>query len=100
LAQKLAQLAGKDGRLGHNIATLMNQAVNQMKNAAQSLKGGQPGQGFTQAREGGYGLNTVASKLEKLAGGELQHTDTAAEEYPREYESVIKEYLKRLSHQE
>jgi hypothetical protein len=100
LSQKLAKLAGKDVRLGHNLSKSMSQAVSQIKSAAQSLKGGMPGQGVSQAKEGGYGLNTVASKLEKIVETDKQLTDTSSEDFPKEYETAIRDYLKRLSHQE
>jgi len=100
LAQKLEKLAGKDMRLGHSLIQTMNQAAGKMKAAAQSLKGGQPREGAGLAREGGYGLNTVASMLAKILEQEKDLTDTSAEDYPREYETAIREYLRRLSHQE
>lgn len=100
LAQKLDKLAGKDKRLGHNVSKVMSKAVGQMSASAKSLKGGLPGKGFSQAQEGGYGLNTVTAMLQKLLELEQQLTDTSAEDFPKEYEAAIQEYLKRLSHQE
>jgi hypothetical protein len=38
--------------------------------------------------------------LAKILEQEKDLTDTSAEDYPREYETAIREYLRRLSHQE
>jgi hypothetical protein len=100
LAEKLGKLAGKDTRLGHNATKAMNEAPPRMKAAAQAWRMGNRRQGYNYGQETYYSLNVLASILEKILEKDGKLADTSAEDYPKEYDAAIKEYLRRLSYQE
>ena len=99
LAEKLQKLAGKDIRLGHNAARKAAQAAGQMGAAAQSLRQGNFGAAGTEGGQSLLDLDKVIAALERLLNGQPNLTDVASEDFPKEYEALISEYLRKLSHE-
>jgi molecular chaperone GrpE (heat shock protein) len=99
LAAKLRELSGKDPRISHRFAEAMQQAAREMDQAAESWR--------TKVRQaanshGAYalsGLSEVMQGLQQLLD-QPKPSDMAFEEYPKAYEEIIAEYLKRLSYAE
>jgi hypothetical protein len=100
LAEKLQRLAGKDRRVGHNTGQNARQAAGKMEAAAESLKEGNFGAAGAQGMQGERALDQVIAQLERLLKTEVDLTDVASEEAPKEYEALISEYLKKLSYAE
>ncbi len=100
LAEKLEKLANKDMRLGHNAARKAAQAAGQMGAAAQSLRQGNVGAAGTEGGQSLSNLDKVIAALERLLKGQPNLADVAAEDFPKGYESLISEYLRKLSHAE
>ncbi len=71
-----------------------------MSAAAQALRSGNRQGGFAYGKDTYYTLNTVISMLQKILEAEGHLADISSEEYPKEYDQAIREYLKRLSYQE
>ena len=77
----------------------VHDVVNQnMAAAAQSLKQGDFGSAGVNGLQGGAELGEVIAQLEKVVKGRTEMTDVASEDFPKEYEALIAEYLKKLSH--
>ena len=100
LAAKLRELAGKDPRVGNrysrdmrDIAANLNKATDYAVNRDFSSAGLQGGYGLS-------GLTKLISALEILYQDNPQATDLAEEEYPKEFEAQIANYLKRLSYEQ
>jgi len=100
LAERLAKLAGKDVRLGHNVTRTMNSAPPRMSSAAQALRSGNRHGAYAYGKDTYYTLNTVISMLQKILELEGHLADISNEEYPKEYDQAIRDYLKRLSYQQ
>ncbi len=97
LAAKLEKLAGKDTRLGHNAARQASKAAGQMGAAGQSLRQGNLGAAGTEGGQSLLSLDKVIAALQRLDQPNL--TDVATEDFPKEYEALISEYLRKLSHE-
>src|SRR5205085_5271501 len=100
LAQELEKLAAKDSRLSHNAARKASQAAGQMGAAAQALRQGNRGAAGTEGGQGLQNLDKVIAALEGLAKDQPNLRDVATEDFPKEYEALISEYLRKLSHTE
>jgi hypothetical protein len=100
LAQKLARLAGKDQRLGHNAGQNANVAGHKIATAAQELKRGNFGAAGVNGLQGEAALAKVVTELQHIAREKPEWTDVANEEAPKQYEPLISEYFKQLSHAE
>jgi hypothetical protein len=100
LAEKLQRLAGKDRRVGHGTGQNARQAAGKMEAAAESLKQGNFGAAGVQGMQGERALDQVIAQLERLLKTEVDLTDVASEDAPKEYEGLISEYLKKLSYAE
>jgi hypothetical protein len=98
LAEKLQRLSGKDTRLGHNAGKNANAAAQKMGAAAQALKQGHFGMAGINGFQGELGLKRVIAQLERILKDQPETSDVASEEFPKEYEAVISEYLKKLSY--
>lgn len=99
LAAKLRELAGKDPRISHRFAEAMQQAAREMDRAAESWRA----KLFQAASShGGYGLSGLSEVMQGLQQllDQPKPSDMAFEEYPKAYEEIIAEYLKRLSYAE
>jgi hypothetical protein len=98
LAQKLADLAGKDARVTFRYSEMVMQTSDLWSQASRSLANDQ-----TRAA-GEYGalgislMRKVLSALEVIYGDDSPVGEFAAEDYPKEFEAQIADYLKRLSY--
>lgn len=99
LAEKLEKLAGKDTRLGHNAGQKAGQAAGQMATAARAFRQGNFAVAGTAGAQGRLQLDKAAALLERLLKDQPNRTDVAAEDFPKEYEALISEYLKKLSYE-
>ncbi|MEW6161161.1 MAG: hypothetical protein AB1813_27340, partial [Verrucomicrobiota bacterium] len=100
LAERLQRLAGKDVRLGHNTGQGAAQASAKMAAAAQAARQGNFGSAGMHGFQGELALRKLIAQLERILSGRPELSDVASEEFPKEYEAFIAEYLKKLSHAE
>ena len=68
--------------------------------AAQLLRQGNKGGAGTEGGQGLLDLDKVIAALERVFKDQPNRTDVAAEDFPKEYEALISEYLRKLSHAE
>lgn len=100
LAERLQRLAGKDQRVGHNLGNNAARAAAKMAAAGQALGQGNSGAAGEHGFQGELALRNVVDQLERMLKNQPEPTDIAHEDSPKEYDSLISEYLKRLSHAE
>jgi len=98
LAEHLQRLGGKDKRLGHNLGNGAGRASGKMAAAAQAMAQGRFGAAGEHGFQGELALRNVIDQLERLLKNQPEPTDIAHEDSPKEYDALISEYLKRLSH--
>ena len=100
LAAKLRELAGKDPRVGNRYSRDMRDIAANLNKATEYAVNRDF---FSAGLQGGYGLSGLTkliSALEILYQDNPQATDLAEEEYPKEFEAQIANYLKRLSYEQ
>ena len=98
LAVRLRELSGKDPRLGFNISRRM-ETVSQQQAAAAGQIARRDGASAAQSADAALsGLNGTITQLEQLLDNQTKATDMATEDYPKEFEPLISEYLRRLSY--
>ena len=100
LAEMLRRLAGHNSRLGHNARNNASRAASSMAQAGKAMGQGNSGQAAEQGFEGEVALRGVISQLERFLKNQPDPSDIAHEDYPKAYEALISEYLKKLSHSE
>ena len=100
LADKLQKLARMDNRLPHNAAEKASQAAGQMGAASKALRQGNVGAAGTEGGQSLLTLDKVIAALERLVKDQPNLTDVATEDYPKEYEGLIADYLRKLSHEQ
>jgi hypothetical protein len=100
LADKLQRLAGKDSRLGHGAAKKMGEAAEKLDQAAQAAQSGDAQTSGTKGLQGDAAMNSAIAMLERILANRPELRDVAKEDFPREYEAEIAEYLKKLSYAE
>ena len=100
LAERLQRLAGKDNRLGHNLGGGAARAASKIAAAGQAMGQGNAGAAGEHGFQGELALRNVIDQLERLLKNEPAPTDIAHEDCPKEYDALISEYLKKLSHAE
>lgn len=100
LAEKLARLAGKESRLGHNAAKKMSEAAGKMRAAADAMGRGDMRTAGTRGMQGEASLESAIGLLERMLTHRPERTDVSQEDFPKEYETAISEYLKTLSREE
>ena len=100
LAARLQRLAGKDSRLGHNAGSGASRAASKIAAAAQAMKQGSFGPAGEHGFQGELALRSVIDQLERILQNRPDPSDVASEDFPKEYEALISEYLKKLSHAE
>ena len=100
LAEKLRRMASRNSRLGHNAGNDASQAASKMAAAGQAMGQGNLGLAGQQAVEGEVALHGVIARLERLLKNQPEPSDIANEDFPKAYEALISEYLKKLSHAE
>ena len=100
LADRLNRLAGKASRQGAKAGQQMGEAAGKMAVAAKAMKGGdRPGAGSA-SNQGSAAMGSAIALLESLIQGKPDLGDVVSEEAPAQYESVISDYFRRLSHAE
>ncbi len=100
LAEKLARIAGKDSRLGQGAAKKMSEAAEKLRAAAESAQSGDAQKAGTQGAQGDAALKVTIALLERILENRPELGNVANEDFPKEYEGVISEYLKKLSYAE
>ncbi len=100
LADRLQRLAGKDKRLGHNLGAGAGKAAAKMAAAGQAMGQGLAGAAGEHGFQGELALRNVVDQLERLLKNQPDPSDIAHEDSPKEYDALISEYLKKLSHAE
>lgn len=100
LAEKLGRLAGKDARLGHSAGKKMKEAAAKMGAAAQAMGLGDMQKAGTQGAEGAASIESAIALLEAVVNNRPGRTDVSKEDFPKEYETAIADYLKKLSYEE
>ncbi|HTL18479.1 MAG TPA: DUF4175 family protein [Patescibacteria group bacterium] len=100
LGERLARLAGKDKRLGHNAGNGAKKAAAKMAAAGQAMNQGRADAAGEHGFQGELAMRNVIDQLERLLKNQPEPTDIAHEDAPKEYDILISEYLKKLSHAE
>ena len=100
LAERLQRLAGSDKRLGHNLGNGAGRAATKMAAAGKAMGQGNFGAAGEHGFQGELAMRNVVDQLERLIKNQPEATDIAHEDAPKEYDTLISEYLKRLSHAE
>lgn len=100
LQKKLSELAGKDGRISHSQSATVGRARSAMVQAAQEVKSGKTTAAVNSGQNSVMELGNAIGALELLYKHEASTADVSDEEYPKQFESAVSEYFKRLSHQE
>jgi hypothetical protein len=98
LAEKLRELSGKDPRVGLGLSRGMRDVSAHLANAAHQIARGHSTSALQSAGFGLSGLSGLITELEQLLDDNPKATDMATEEYPKEFEPLIAEYLRRLSY--
>jgi hypothetical protein len=98
LAEKLRELSGKDPRVGLGLSRGMKQVSAHLGRAANQIARGHSTSAMQSAGFGLSGLSGIITDLEQLLDDNPKATDMATEEYPKEFEPLISEYLRRLSY--
>jgi len=98
LAEKLRELSGKDPRVGLGLSHGMKQVSAHLGRAANQIARGRSTSALQSVGFGLSGLSGIITDLEQLLDDNPKATDMTAEEYPKEFEPLISEYLRRLSY--
>ncbi len=98
LAASLRDLSGKDPRLGFDISRQMEDVSKQQATAAGQIARGDGASAVQSADAALSGLHGTITQLEQLLDDQPKATDMATEDYPKEFEPLISEYLRRLSY--
>src|SRR5262249_40169337 len=98
LSQKLRELSGKDPRVGIALSQGMRAVSRHINLAAEHMAHGNRSSAIESVGVGLSSLDGLIHELELLLGDNPKPTDIAKEEYPKEFEPLISEYLHRLSY--
>jgi Domain of unknown function (DUF4175) len=98
LAEKLRELSGKDPRVGLGLSHNMRDVARHLAHAANGIARRSPSSALQASGFGLSGLSGVITEMELLLDDNPRATDMATEEYPKEFEPLISEYLRRLSY--
>jgi hypothetical protein len=102
LSSRIRELSVRDPRIGHRYSENMGQASESMRAAADAANRGNLTSAGAYGNTSWHGVSSVIAGLEKLLQAELLSggADVAAEEFPKEFETPISEYFRRLSYEE
>jgi hypothetical protein len=100
LARQLQRLAAKDKHVGNHAGQNAKLAGEKMATASQDMKQGRFGAAGVNGFEGELALRQVVAQLERVLKERPELTDASSEEAPKEYDTLISEYFKKLSHAE
>jgi hypothetical protein len=98
LAEKLRELSGKDPRVGLGLSHGMRNVSTHLAHAANQIARGRSMSALQSAGFGLSGLSGIITDLEQLIDDNPKATDMATEDYPKEFEPLISQYLRRLSY--
>ncbi|MHC1767759.1 MAG: DUF4175 family protein [Verrucomicrobiia bacterium] len=100
LAAKLEKLVGKDARVTTKAGQNARVGSHKIANALDEIRKGRFGAAGVYGFQGELALREVVAQLQRAVRARPELTDIASEEAPKEFEGLISEYLKRLSHAE
>ena len=100
LADKLAQLARRDVRVSNHYSSQVRRAAENLGGAGSRLRKSDRGAAMLSSARALHDVGDVVSALEKLLRLDSRGTDLATEEYPKEFETIIADYFRKLSHEE
>ena len=98
LAVRLRELSGRDPRIRSGISRQMENVSQQQATAAGQIARGNGDSAAQSADAALSGLNGTITELEQLLDDKAKATDMSTEDYPKEFEPLISEYLRRLSY--
>jgi hypothetical protein len=98
LAERLRELSGKDPRVGPGLAARMRDVSRHLATAAGHAAQRRSNSALQSAGFGLSGLAEVIAQLQQLLDDNPKATDMTTEEYPKEFEPLISEYLRQLSY--
>lgn len=98
LVAKLEKLAGKDARVSTKAGQNARVGSHKIANALDEIRKGRFGAAGVYGFQGELALREVVAQLQRAVRARPELTDIASEEAPKEFEGLISEYLKRLSH--
>lgn len=98
LSEKLRELSGKDPRVGLAPSRNMRAVSRHLSLAAENMKHGNRSSANEAVGVGLSSLDQLIHELEQLLSDNPRPTDIANEEYPKEFEPLISEYMRRLSY--
>jgi hypothetical protein len=100
LADRLKRLGNQDKRVGHNAGNAANRAATKMAAAGKAMAQGTADAAGEHGFQGELAMRNVVDQLERVLKNQPDPTDIAHEDAPKEYDALISEYLKKLSHAE
>lgn len=98
LSRKLAELSGKNPRVSFRYSGMVQRTSELWTEAGKSLRAGDARAADAQGNAGISILRDALNSLEVIYSETTPVSDTAAEEYPKDFEAQITEYLRRLSY--
>ena len=98
LADRLKRLGNQDKRVGHNVGNAATRAAMKMAAAGKAMAQGTAAAAGEHGFQGEIAMRNVVDQLERLLKNQPDPTDIAHEDAPKEYDTLISEYLKKLSH--
>ena len=99
MAAKLRELAGSNSRISSRHAEHMNEVAGKMRKAGEQAVASHSEIAESTGRAAEGQLEEIVGALEILANDQPHASESAAEEYPREYGDKIADYLRALSYQ-
>lgn len=100
LAAQLEKLSGKEARVARNAGQNARLGSHKIAQALAEIRKGRFGAAGVYGFQGELALREVVAQLQKAARARPELTDSAEEDAPKEFEGLISEYFKRLSHAE
>ena len=100
LAERLKRLGNQDKRVGHNVGNAAARASMKMAAAGKAMAQGTAAAAGEHGFQGELAMRNVVDQLERVVKNRPDPTDIAHEDAPKEYDTLISEYLKQLSHAE
>jgi len=98
LADRLKRLGTQDKRVGHNVGNAATRAAMKMAAAGQAMAQGTAQAAGEHGFQGELAMRDVVDQLERVLKNQPNPTDIAHEDAPKEYDTLISDYLKKLSH--
>jgi hypothetical protein len=101
LGQKLRELSDKNPQLGHRHSENLQSTAGNMSAAADDVNRGKTLAAIGHGQDSLHGMTKTIAALERFLESELHPAgDIAGEEYPREFETLISDYYRKLSYEQ